>query len=55
MISSIGAGSMFVAAADDEILGATGDPEIAVGVQPAEIAGIDPDLVDEGALVVLVR
>src|SRR3954452_20355784 len=43
-----------VAAADHEILGAAGDPEITVSIEPAKIAGIDPDLVDESTLVVLV-
>src|SRR5690606_9339940 len=28
-----------VAAADDQILGAPGDPQIAVGVHPAQVAG----------------
>src|SRR5579883_721402 len=43
-----------VAAADHEILGAAGDPEKAVGIEPAEIAGIDPVSVDKGPLVVRV-
>ena len=40
-----------VAAADHQVLGAAGDPEEAVGIEPAEIAGIDPMAVDEGTLV----
>src|SRR5712664_109049 len=31
-----------VAAADDEILGAAGQPDIALRVEPAEVAGIEP-------------
>ena len=52
MISSIGARVDVVAAADHEILGATGDPEIAVLIEAAEIAGVDPVPVNERALVV---
>ena len=43
-----------VAATDHEILGAAGDPEKAVLVEPAEIAGIDPMAVDERARIVSV-
>ena len=31
-----------VAAADHEVLGAAGDPEVAVGIETAEVAGVDP-------------
>ena len=41
-----------MAATDDQILGAAGDPEVAVLVEPAEVAGVDPIPVDERALVV---
>ena len=31
-----------VAAADDHVLGPAGEPQIAVGVEPAEVAGVEP-------------
>jgi hypothetical protein len=41
-----------VAAADDQVLGPAGDPQVAVVVEPAEVAGVDPARLDEGAAVV---
>ncbi len=44
-----------VSASDDELLLAPGQPKIAVGVPPAEIAGVEPAFavdVDKDALVV---
>src|SRR5438270_4642163 len=41
-----------VPAADHQILGAPGDPEPAVLVEAAEIAGVHPDVLDERYLVV---
>ena len=43
-----------VAAADDQVLGPAGDPQVAVRVEPAEVAGVDPARLDEGAAVVRV-
>src|ERR1700759_4767811 len=41
-----------VAAADHQILGAAGDPEPAILVEPAKVSRIDPNLVNERTLVV---
>src|SRR5208337_3350807 len=44
-----------VSAADDELLLATGEPEIAASVPPAEVAGVEPPLavdIDPNAFVV---
>src|SRR6185369_17031860 len=41
-----------VRAADDQVLGATGDPEIAVVVDAAEVARVDPAGLDERGAVV---
>ena len=41
-----------MAAADHQVLGAAGDPEIAVFVETAKIARIDPIAVNERPLVV---
>ena len=42
-----------VAAADDEILGPPGDPQIAIRVQPAQVAGAQIDVVGEQVVVLV--
>jgi hypothetical protein len=40
-----------MAAADDEILGTAGQPDIALGVEPAEITGVEPAAGQHGTAV----
>src|SRR5262249_31784860 len=42
-----------VAAADDHVLDAAGEPEIAVGVEASEVARVEPAVASEYAVVVL--
>jgi hypothetical protein len=47
-ISSTSVGETFLAAGDDDVLRASGEEEVAVGVAVAEIAGVEPAVFEHG-------